>query len=145
MDEALQAGTASRISPLGFQHFSDENLSFLPAEDFLNSSLSCLAFSQNHWGWEKTSKSRTPTCDQFPTCQTKQSTQCHIQWFLEVVNIQNIVSPPKKVLLFHNSPVLHLCLSVQRTQGATLRSLQQEQQLVHLLIPSSDDEEINTK
>lgn len=32
---------------------------------------------------ERTSEIITPTCDQFPACQLNQSTECHMQSFLE--------------------------------------------------------------
>lgn len=50
-----------RISHLGFLQFSDENLSFLAAEDFVNPSLSCLAFSQNPRIAGVGKQSRSPT------------------------------------------------------------------------------------
>lgn len=91
------------------------------AEGFVNSSLSCLAFSQNPRatgvGKSLQERSRGATCDQSQLVEPSRALSATSS---EVVHFQNIVSPTKKVLFFYNSPVFQPYLpGVQRTQGAT--------------------------
>lgn len=110
-----------RFSPLHFQHLLDENLSFLSAEGFVNSSLSCLGDSGIHrmpesLGLEETSRSRSPTCDQSQLVKLARTLSASSN---AVVYFQNIVSPPRNNVLFvYFSCVSNLLVQSTETQGA---------------------------